>query len=68
MAIRQGRTTGWVKSSYSGANACVEVRSPVRASVAVRDSKDPKGPFLAFAPASWTSFVGAVDGGALGRA
>ncbi|MBW1597725.1 DUF397 domain-containing protein [Streptomyces sp. JJ38] len=69
MAIRQGKTTRWVKSSYSGGNgACVEVKSPLRATIAVRDSKNPQGPSLAFAPVSWTSFVGAVEGGELDRA
>ncbi|MCX2968245.1 DUF397 domain-containing protein [Streptomyces sp. TRM70308] len=68
MAIRQGRTTDWVKSSYSGGNgACVEVKSPVVSAIAVRDSKNPLGPSIAFAPGSWTSFVSAVDSGVLGR-
>ena len=40
----------WRKSSYSGDNggACVEVGTAGPA-VAVRDSKDPEGPRLAFA-------------------
>jgi hypothetical protein len=40
----------WRKSSYSGDNggACVEVGTAGSA-VAVRDSKDPEGPRLAFA-------------------
>ncbi|MBW1603951.1 DUF397 domain-containing protein [Streptomyces sp. JJ66] len=68
MAIRQGRTTHWVKSSYSGGNgACVEVKSPAERTVAVRDSKNPLGPSIAFAPGSWTSFLSAVDAGGLGQ-
>ncbi|MER5489472.1 DUF397 domain-containing protein, partial [Streptomyces sp. NPDC002812] len=45
MAIRQGATQTWTKSSYSTGNgACVEVKSPVVASMAVRDSKVSTGP------------------------
>jgi hypothetical protein len=31
--------------------------------VPVRDSKDPQGPVLAFAAASWTVFVGELKAG-----
>lgn len=58
MAILQGATPTWTKSSYSGGNgACVEVRSPAVRTVDVRDSKAPEGPALAFAPTSWAAFV-----------
>ncbi|HZG06962.1 MAG TPA: DUF397 domain-containing protein [Streptomyces sp.] len=68
MAIRQGMTDQWTKSSYSTGNgACVEVKSPAPQAVAVRDSKVPQGPSLAFVPGSWTAFVGAVGRGALTR-
>ncbi|MCA6093853.1 DUF397 domain-containing protein [Streptomyces sp. SCA3-4] len=63
MAIQQGKTT-WQKSSYSLANGdCVEVASPVRQSIAVRDSKDVQGPSLVFTPDSWSAFVAIVDDG-----
>ena len=66
MAIQLGRTDSWIKSSYSGGNgACVEVRSPAPSLVAVRDSKDPEGPSLAFSPEAWTAFVAAVNAGSL---
>ncbi|WP_424213222.1 DUF397 domain-containing protein [Streptomyces sp. BI20] len=66
MAIRQGATATWIKSSYSTGNgACVEVKSPVATAVAVRDSKVTDGPNLAFAPESWTSFVDEVTAGRL---
>lgn len=69
MAIQQGRTESWIKSSYSGGNgACVEVKSPAPALVAVRDSKDPDGPSLAFAPEAWSAFVAAVTGDSLAPA
>ncbi|WP_418957582.1 DUF397 domain-containing protein [Streptomyces tritici] len=66
MAILQGATDTWTKSSYSGGNgACVEVKSPVLASIAVRDSKAPEGPSLTFASHSWNAFVGEVSTGTL---
>jgi hypothetical protein len=48
----------WRKSSYSGSNggACVEVGT-VGIAVAVRDSKDPNGPLLAFAAHTWKAFA-----------
>lgn len=55
----------WRKASYSGNNGggCVEVaRTPV-AGVAVRDSKDPDGPKLAFSPADWQAFTRRVKAG-----
>ena len=61
MAIRQGATRTWTKSSYSTGNgACVEIKSPVRAAMAVRDSKVPEGPALAFPADAWTAFVGSI--------
>lgn len=66
MAIIQGATDTWTKSSYSGGNgACVEVKSPVVASIAVRDSKAPEGPSINFGPGSWNAFVGEVSAGVL---
>lgn len=54
----------WRKSSYSGNNggACVEVARNLPL-VAVRDSKDPGGPALAFSPAAWRSFIAQVKSG-----
>jgi hypothetical protein len=48
----------WRKSSYSGGNGgtCVEV-GPAGPAVAVRDSKDPDGPLLAFAADVWKVFA-----------
>jgi len=60
MAIHQGNTTSWTKSSYSANGACVEVRSPAPHAVAVRDSKVPEGSALSFPPGSWTGFVAEV--------
>ncbi|WP_079023690.1 DUF397 domain-containing protein [Streptomyces odonnellii] len=65
MAILQGATDTWTKSSYSGGNgACVEVKSPVVQSIAVRDSKAPEGPSISFVPSSWNAFVQEMNKGA----
>ena len=67
MAIKQGATHTWTKSSYSTGNgACVEVKSPASHAIAVRDSKVPGGRTLAFAPRAWSAFVSEVRGGAFG--
>ncbi|MEU5550077.1 MULTISPECIES: DUF397 domain-containing protein [unclassified Micromonospora] len=52
----------WRKSTRSGSNGgnCVEVADNLPGLVAVRDSKDPAGPVLAFSPTEWTSFVRAT--------
>jgi hypothetical protein len=55
-------TAPWRKSSRSGANGCVEVAF-VDGKVAVRDSKDRRGPVLVFTPPEWEAFVGGVHDG-----
>jgi hypothetical protein len=49
----------WRKSSYSGGNGgnCIEVASASKPLIAVRDSKDPSGPKLAFTPPMWQLFA-----------
>jgi len=51
----------WRTSSYSGSNGgtCVEVAT-VGPAVAVRDSKHPEGPLLAFAADTWKAFTAQV--------
>lgn len=52
--------TRWRKSRRSGTNSdCVEVAELVQA-VAVRDSKDPDGPALAFPRPAWSAFIAAT--------
>jgi hypothetical protein len=46
----------WHKSSFSGANGCVEV-APVEGGAAVRDSKDPASPVLRFTAREWEAFL-----------
>ncbi|MEU4333768.1 DUF397 domain-containing protein [Micromonospora lupini] len=50
----------WRKSTRSNGSggACVEVADNLPGLVAVRDSKDPTGPVLVFAPDAWRAFVG----------
>ncbi|MGC4815212.1 DUF397 domain-containing protein [Micromonospora sp. DT228] len=50
----------WRKSIRSGPDGgnCVEVADNLPGLVAVRDSKDPTGPVLAFTPDAWRAFVG----------
>ncbi|MGW5255456.1 DUF397 domain-containing protein [Streptomyces sp. NPDC004012] len=61
MAVLQGATETWTKSSYSTGNgACVEVKSPIAAALAVRDSKVPEGPVLAFPADAWNAFVTSI--------
>ncbi|MDF9813734.1 DUF397 domain-containing protein [Streptomyces sp. SPB162] len=68
MTARHVITTEWKKSSYSGNNGnCVEVCAPTADRVAVRDSKDPYGPALAFDPEVWSAFVDHVTRGTFDR-
>jgi hypothetical protein len=62
--------TEWRKSSRSGSNGgnCVEVARNLTDAVAVRDSKDPDGPKLVFAPGGWRSFMAEVKAARLGLA
>lgn len=55
----------WRKSTYSqpAGDDCVEVAS-VAEGCAVRDSKDPRGPVLAFTSHAWSAFVRTAKTGA----
>jgi hypothetical protein len=54
----------WRKSRYSNGQAeCVEVARDLPGIVAVRDSKDPDGPRLAFAREQWRAFAAKVKAG-----
>lgn len=48
----------WRKSSHSGSgNDCVEVTTDIPGVVAVRDSKNPRGPVLVFSRTEWQTFL-----------
>jgi len=53
---------GWRKSSYSGASNgnCLEINRSCESCVPVRDSKQPTGPALVFAPDSWSTFLTSI--------
>lgn len=55
----------WRKASYSSTNGgnCVEVARNLPGAVAVRDSKDPAGPALAFSPQEWATFTARIRAG-----
>lgn len=55
------RIRAWRKASYSSGNggACVEVGTAPGA-VAIRDSRDPAGPALAFGSGRWRAFTDAI--------
>ena len=55
----------WRKSARSDGNAgnCVEVADNLPGIVAVRDSKNPTGPALVFAPTDWHVFLSGVKSG-----
>ncbi|WP_280259279.1 DUF397 domain-containing protein [Nocardia abscessus] len=54
----------WFKSSRStGKEACVEVAWLEAGHVGVRDSKNPTGPALIFAPGQWDAFAAGVRAG-----
>jgi Domain of unknown function (DUF397) len=51
----------WRKSRYSNGQAeCVQIARNLPGIIAVRDSKDPGGPTLAFGPEQWRAFAAKV--------
>lgn len=69
MDARQLHRARWRKSSYSGQNGeCVEVSAQRAGEVAVRDSKNPDGPALAFTPRAWRTFTGRAKRNGIGPA
>ncbi len=51
----------WRKSRFSNPSGnCVEIARLPDRRVAVRDSRDPGGPALIFAPAAWSAFLRAI--------
>lgn len=63
-ATVQSMPVMWKKSSYSQVNGhCVEISAQSLSSIRVRDSKNPQGEVLRFAPAEWSTFLGDVRNG-----
>jgi hypothetical protein len=60
-------TASWFKSSHSETSHCVEVAWLPEGAVGVRDSKNPTGPALVFAPGEWDSFTAEVTAGLTAR-
>jgi hypothetical protein len=57
--IRPSRAR-WRKPARSGSNGnCVEIAATGTA-IAIRDSRDPHGPRLAFTPGQWRAFTTAL--------
>jgi hypothetical protein len=52
----------WRKSTHSGGEGgnCLEVAAGSPTIIPVRDSKNPRGPKLAFRPEAWSAFLEAV--------
>ena len=60
------RQAAWRKSTFSAnGSTCVEVARNVPGVVAVRDSKNPEGPKLAFSPEEWQAFAAGIRAGEL---
>jgi hypothetical protein len=59
------RMGGWHRSRHSGSTGghCVEVAASGDGIIRVRDSKDPAGPVLTFAPGEWSAFLRGIHGG-----
>jgi Domain of unknown function (DUF397) len=54
----------WRTSNYTNnGGACVEVADNQPGAIAVRDSKDRRGPILAFSHEDWRAFVRAIKDG-----
>lgn len=52
----EGLSSGWRKATRCDSGACVEVAGWGDGAV-MRDSKDPRGPILAFGQSAWYSFL-----------
>jgi hypothetical protein len=57
----------WVKSSFSGADNCVELAFVEPDTVLVRDSKDPDGGVLRFDGREWDAFLSGAKAGEFER-
>lgn len=56
----------WRRSSRCGGGTCVEVSTSPRGAL-VRDSKNDRGPILAFGPDDWRAFLAGIRAGDFSR-
>jgi hypothetical protein len=52
----------WRKSTHSSQGGCLEV-AVIEGQVAIRDSKNRRGPVLKFTPVEWGDFIAGVRAG-----
>jgi hypothetical protein len=64
VSTNQHPGAAWRKSRYSNGQAeCVEVARTLPGIIAVRDSKNPAGPTLAFGRQQWRAFAARLKAG-----
>lgn len=63
-ALGTYRGAAFTTSSHSNPSDCVAVARPASGPVAVKDSKDPQGPVLAFSRHAWAVFLADITRGA----
>jgi hypothetical protein len=58
-----GSNLDWRKSSFSGADGCLELKCVPGDQIVMRDSKRPRGSVLEFSRREWDAFVAGVKAG-----
>ena len=55
----------WEKSTHSGGTGgdCIEIATDIPGVIAIRDSKNPRGPALCVTPSAWKDFITRVAEG-----
>jgi hypothetical protein len=62
MQKQQTVNVGWHTSSFCSSGNCVEV-AVIDESIAVRDSKNPRGAVQMYSPDEWTAFLDGINNG-----
>ena len=65
--MTSSKFTSWRKSVRSDQGNCVEVAFAADGTVGVRDSKNPTGTVLEFAPGEWDAFIAGAQAGEFNR-